>query len=97
MDICDKTNILISGISRDVVRQIDSRAAASFRSRSGEVIAILSAVCRGHIVLPAACAVGTEQERAAQAVGAEQARAALAVGAGQDAGLGSREHRGAQV
>ena len=61
MDICDKTNILISGISRDVVRQLDSRAAASFRSRSGEVIAILSAVCRGHIVFPAACAVGTEQ------------------------------------
>lgn len=56
MDVCDKTNILISGISRDVVRQLDSRAAASFRSRSGEVIAILSAVCRGHIVLPAACA-----------------------------------------
>lgn len=87
MDICDKTNILISGISRDVVRQLDSRAAASFRSRSGEVIAILSAVCRGHIVFPAACAVGTEQG-AGQAVGTEQGRAGQAVGAGQDAGVG---------
>ena len=68
--------ILLRDVPGDVVRELEARARANYRSRHGELMAILVAVCRGHIVLPAACAVGTEQERAG-----------LAVGVGQDAGV----------
>lgn len=78
--------ILLRDVPGDVVRELEARARANYRSRYGEVMAILVAVCRGHVVLPAACAVGTEQERASQAGGA-----------GQDAGQEPREHRGAQA
>lgn len=64
--------ILLRDVPGDVVRELEARARANYRSRYGELMAILVAVCRGHIVLPAACAVGTEQERAAQAIGAGQ-------------------------
>ena len=90
--------ILLRDVPGDVVRELEARARANYRSRYGELMAILVAVCRGHIVFPAACAVGTEQGagqavgteqgRAGQAVGTEQGRAAQAVGAGQGAGVG---------
>lgn len=72
--------ILLRDVPGDVVRELEARARANYRSRYGELMAILVAVCRGHIVLPAACAVGTEQ-----------AGTALAVGTGQDARLVPRE------
>ena len=55
--------ILLRDVPGDVVRELEARARANYRSRYGELMAILVAVCRGHIVFPAACAVGTGQGR----------------------------------
>lgn len=68
--------ILLRDVPGDVVRELEARARANYRSRYGEVMAILVAACRDKVVLPAACAVGTGQGCASQAGGA-----------GQDAGL----------
>jgi hypothetical protein len=38
----------------DVRRELERRAAANYRSLTGEVLAILSVVCRGNVVLPGA-------------------------------------------
>lgn len=48
----DKVTLLIRDVPGDVVRELDARADANFRSRAGEMLAILTAVCRGHIALP---------------------------------------------
>lgn len=41
---CD---ILIKNVPGDIVQELDRRADAHFRSRRGEIIAILAAVCNG--------------------------------------------------
>ncbi|MBQ4385630.1 MAG: hypothetical protein II823_06920 [Kiritimatiellae bacterium] len=48
----DTQTILLRDVPGDVVRELDARADANFRSRGGEVLAILTAVCRGHVALP---------------------------------------------
>jgi len=51
---CEKCNMLINGVPMDVRRELERRAAANYRSLTGEVLAILSVVCRGKIALPGA-------------------------------------------
>ena len=46
---CD---ILIKNVPGDVVQKLTRRAEVNFRSRSGEIIAILAAVCRSTATLP---------------------------------------------
>lgn len=46
---CD---ILIKNVPGDVVQELNRRAEAHFRSRSGEIMAILAAVCRSGATLP---------------------------------------------
>lgn len=45
-------DILLKNVPADVVAELGRRAEANFRSRSGEVLAILAAVCRGVVTLP---------------------------------------------
>ena len=49
MDKSDKVNILINGVPGDVAEELDRRAVAHFRSRTGEVLAILTTVCRNRL------------------------------------------------
>lgn len=44
--------VLIRDIPGDVVKELDRRADANFRTRTGEILAILTAVCRGGATLP---------------------------------------------
>ena len=46
---CD---ILIKNVPGDIVQELGRRAEAHFRSRSGEITAILAAVCRSDATLP---------------------------------------------
>lgn len=46
---CD---ILIKNVPGDIVQELGRRAESNFRSRSGEIIAILAAVCRSDATLP---------------------------------------------
>lgn len=46
------TDINLRGVPNDVVDELERRAKANFRPRSGEMLAILTAVCRGHVELP---------------------------------------------
>lgn len=46
---CD---ILIKNVPGYIVQELARRAEAHFRSRSGEIMAILAAVCRGGATLP---------------------------------------------
>lgn len=48
----DKATFLLRDVPGDVVREIGARAETNYRSRSGEILAILTAVCRGHVALP---------------------------------------------
>lgn len=47
-----KFTFLLTGVPRDVVDELERRAQANFRSRLGEAVAILTAVCRLRIKLP---------------------------------------------
>lgn len=47
-----KLTVLIREIPSDVARELDRRADANFRTRTGEILAILTAVCRGGATLP---------------------------------------------
>lgn len=40
-------NILVNGVPTDVVETLDVRAKRNYRSRTGEILAILAATCRG--------------------------------------------------
>lgn len=42
----------IRGIPKDVWDELGRRAEKNFRPRNGEVVAVLTAVCRGRIELP---------------------------------------------
>lgn len=44
--------VLIRDIPSDVAQELDRRASVNYRSRSGEILAILTAVCRGGATLP---------------------------------------------
>lgn len=44
--------VLIRDIPGDVAKELDRRAGANFRTRTGEILAILTAVCRGGATLP---------------------------------------------
>ena len=46
---CD---ILLKNVPGDIVQELGRRAEAHFRSRSGEIMAILAGVCRGDATLP---------------------------------------------
>lgn len=45
-------DINLRDVPKDVVDELERRAKANYRPRSGEILAILTAVCRGHIELP---------------------------------------------
>ena len=57
-------DLLIKNVPGDVVRELDARAERNFRSRSGEVLAILVGTCRGGRAEPvqANAEPGTEGE-----------------------------------
>lgn len=40
-------NILVNGVPTDVVETLDVRAKRNYRSRTGEILAILTEACRG--------------------------------------------------
>lgn len=44
--------VLIRDIPADVAQELDRRAGANFRTRTGEILAILTAVCRSDATLP---------------------------------------------
>lgn len=46
---CD---ILLRNVPGDIVQELGRRAEAHFRSRSGEIMAILATVCRSDATLP---------------------------------------------
>ncbi len=45
-------DINLRDVPKDVVEELERRARANYRPRSGEMLAILTAVCRGHVALP---------------------------------------------
>lgn len=45
-------DINLRDVPKDVVDELERRAKANYRPRSGEILAILTAVCRGHVELP---------------------------------------------
>lgn len=66
-------NILVNGVPLDVVSVLDARAKRHFRSRTGEILAILTAACCGSDVLgkPAIAATAScaDAERVARGNG----------------------------
>lgn len=52
MGVAESCDILLRGVPGDVVQELARRAEAHFRSRSGEIVAILAAVCRSDATLP---------------------------------------------
>lgn len=48
----DAIDILLKNVPADIVQELGRRAEAHFRSRSGEIMAILAAVCRSDATLP---------------------------------------------
>ena len=62
---------LLREIPRDVFDEIDNRARMNFRSRNGEMLAILTAVTRGRVELPVSLypgvtASGDDQDKPAE-------------------------------
>lgn len=45
-------DINLRDVPKDVVEELERRARANYRPRSGEMLAILAAVCRGNVALP---------------------------------------------
>lgn len=45
-------DINLRDVPKDVVDELERRARANYRPRSGEILAILTAVCRGRVELP---------------------------------------------
>ena len=68
---------LLREIPRDVFDEIDNRARMNFRSRNGEMLAILTAVTRGRVELPVslypgvATASGDDQDKPVAAIQGE--------------------------
>lgn len=66
---CD---ILIKNVPGDIVQELGRRAEAHFRSRSGEIMAILAAVTRGRVEPPVSLypgvvtASGDDQDKPAE-------------------------------
>ena len=52
MSTVESCDILIKNVPGDVVQELTRRAEINFRSRSGEIIAILASVCRSDATLP---------------------------------------------
>ena len=51
MEVKTKYDLLLKNVPAEVVAELDRRADAHFRSRSGEILSILTMVCRNEIVL----------------------------------------------
>ena len=44
-----KYNIMLNGVPADVMAELDRRSDAHFRSRTGEILSILTTVCRNKL------------------------------------------------
>ena len=51
MEVKTKVDLMLKGVPADVAAELDRRADAHFRSRTGEILSILTMVCRNEIVL----------------------------------------------
>ena len=51
MEVKTKFDLLLKNVPAEVVAELDRRADAHFRSRSGEILSILTMVCRNKIAL----------------------------------------------
>ena len=47
-----KFNLMLNGVPGDVLEELDRRSEVHFRSRTGEILSILTVVCRNKIELP---------------------------------------------
>jgi len=52
MEVKTKFDLLLKNVPAEVVAELDRRADAHFRSRSGEILSILTTVCRNKVELP---------------------------------------------
>lgn len=48
----ESVSILLNNVPGDVAQELTRRAEANYRSRTGEILAILTAVCRSEATLP---------------------------------------------
>lgn len=51
-ELREEITTCVRGIPKDVWDELGRRAEKNFRPRNGEVVAVLTAVCRGRIELP---------------------------------------------
>ena len=51
MEVKTKVDLMLKGVPADVAAELDRRADAHFRSRTGEILSILTMVCRNKIAL----------------------------------------------
>lgn len=51
MEVKAKYNLMLNGVPADVMAELDRRSEAHFRSRTGEILSILTMVCRNKIAL----------------------------------------------
>ena len=64
MEAEEKIDILIKGVPKDVADELDRRADRNFRSRTGEILAMLTSACRPPtMVVPVPLATGTPTVR----------------------------------
>ena len=60
-ELREEITTCIRGIPKDVWDELGRRAEKNFRPRNGEVVAVLTAVCRGRIELPISLYDGAAQ------------------------------------
>ena len=49
MEVKTKVDLMLKGVPADVAAELDRRADAHFRSRTGEILSILTTVCRNKL------------------------------------------------
>ena len=69
MEVKTKVDLMLRGVPADVAAELDRRADTHFRSRMGEILSILTTVCRNKVELPdlpIADGAAQDEPRAAQ-------------------------------